>query len=541
MSAVIRRNRAVSTLAAGVLLLTFAPPTTVPAIASSMYGHDISWPQCPVALGGYGKPMPPPDSQFVIVGLNGYDPAASSRQGLPFFENPCLAWQLQQTSSKPRQAYTIPAFPTAAQLTTYGGAGPWSTATRAGRLSNVGYAEATFALTTLQKVGWRPPIVWIDVEPRITQPWPTSTSLQQRENRYVIEGVMRAFRDAGVAYGLYSYALGWTTITGSWRLPGVPVWATAGTLDYPTEAQDRCIQPSFSGGTVYLSQWWYDDDRDYDLTCGNYSFTALPMPASSLSNSTNDFDGDWRNDVLARERTTGYLWLYPGNGRGGWLPRVQIGRGWQVMNALETPGDFNGDGTTDVVAREAATGNLWLYPGNGRGGWLPRVQIGRGWQVMDAIIGIGDFNGDQRVDVVAREKATGVLWLYRGNGRGGWLLPRVQIGRGWQVMDALVGIGDFNGDGHADLVARETATGYLWLYPGNGRGGWLLPRVQIGRGWQVMDALVGIGDFNGDRTADMLARDEATGALWLYPGNGRGGWLPRAQVGRSWHVMDALS
>jgi hypothetical protein len=39
----------------------------------------------------------------------------------------------------------------------------------------------------------------------------------------------------------------------------------------------------------------------------------------------------------------------------------------------------------------------------------------------------------------------------------------------------------------------------------------------------------------------MLARDEATGALWLYPGNGRGGWLPRAQVGRSWHVMDALS
>ncbi len=46
----------------------------------------------------------------------------------------------------------------------------------------------------------------------------------------------------------------------------VPVWATAGRLDYPTEAQDRCTQPSFSGGPVLLSQW-FDDKRDYDMTC----------------------------------------------------------------------------------------------------------------------------------------------------------------------------------------------------------------------------------------------------------------------------------
>ena len=45
---------------------------------------------------------------------------------------------------------------------------------------------------------------------------------------------------------------------------------------------------------------WYDDIRDYDLTCGSYGFTPLATPPSSLSNSTADFNGDWNNDVLAR-------------------------------------------------------------------------------------------------------------------------------------------------------------------------------------------------------------------------------------------------
>ena len=48
------------------------------------------------------------------------------------------------------------------------------------------------------------------------------------------------------------------------------------------------------------------------------------------------------------------------------------------MNAVDTVGDVNGDGAHDVVARKAATGDLWLYPGNGRGGWLPPTRVGPG-------------------------------------------------------------------------------------------------------------------------------------------------------------------
>ena len=524
------RRHLVAAVALAALLLGLAPATAPPAVAAPLFGNDVSWPQCPVSQGGFGLPMPPTSAEFVIVGLT---------RGLPFTENPCLASQVQwaRTNGVPTHAYTIPAFPTSAQLTAYGSAGPWTPTTRAGRLSNAGYAEARFALATLAEVGLDPPVVWVDVEPRPAQPWPSATTSQRRENRYVIDGVLRGLRDAGVAYGLYSYQAGWDSITGSWRLPGVPVWATAGRLDYPDEALDRCRQPSFSGGRVYLSQW-YDDTRDYDRTCEPYTFSALPLPPSSPADGTSDWDGDWRADVLARVAATNELRLYRGNGHAGWLVSRRIGTGWGGMSALDTPGDFDGNGTADVLARERSTGYLWLYRGDGTGGWLGRTRVGVGWNSMNAIFGPGDFNGDGTPDVLARRADNAQLWLYPGNGRGGWLRP-VRVGVGWGGFDALLGPGDFNGDGTVDVLARRADNAQLWLYPGNGRGGWLRP-VRVGVGWGGFDALLGPGDFNGDRTVDVLARRADNGELWLYPGTGRGGWLRPLRVGVRWGSIDAL-
>lgn len=113
---------------------------------------------------------------------------------------------------------------------------------------------------------------------------------------------------------------------------------------------------------------------------------------------------------------------------------------------------------------------------------------------MTAMVAPGDFSGDGKADLITREN--GRLWLFRGDGAAGFVLPRVQIGTGWDSMSALTGPGDFSGDGHADLLARTAkawvggSSGDLVMYRGNGAGGWIRPPLTVGIYWNGMRLIV---------------------------------------------------
>ena len=99
--------------------------------------------------------------------------------------------------------------------------------------------------------------------------------------------------------------------------------------------------------------------------------------------------------------------------------------------------------------------------------------------------------------------------MYRGNGSGGFLHPTgQQIGSGWQGFTALLAPGDWSGDGKPDLLARD-GDGQLFMYRGNGARRLRhrparADRLAAGRRFT---ALFAGGDFSGDGKPDILARD----------------------------------
>jgi hypothetical protein len=98
----------------------------------------------------------------------------------------------------------------------------------------------------------------------------------------------------------------------------------------------------------------------------------------------------------------------------------------------------------------------------------------------------------------------------------------------------FAGVTDYDNDGKGDIVAMD-ATGYLWLYPGEGKRAYSgQPRVEIGNGWTGM-TFAGVTDYDNDGKRDIIARDPR-GYLWLYPGEGRRAYSgqARAEIGNGW-------
>ncbi|MFJ7155937.1 FG-GAP repeat domain-containing protein [Streptomyces sp. NPDC101118] len=163
---------------------------------------------------------------------------------------------------------------------------------------------------------------------------------------------------------------------------------------------------------------------------------------------------------------------------------------WSATELVAGPGDLNGDGRGDLISRDTS-GVLWLHPGDGTGKKVgSRVRVGSGWGSYEELVGGGDVTGDGRADLVARDGGT--LYLYKGTGKASAPFgSRVKVGTGWSGYTKLVSPGDINGDGRADLLARDGA-GNLYRYTATGHSGTatFAARVGIGSGWNVYKNLV---------------------------------------------------
>jgi hypothetical protein len=223
-------------------------------------------------------------------------------------------------------------------------------------------------------------------------------------------------------------------------------------------------------------------------------------------------------------------------------PRSAVGSGWQTYNALTKMSTLMADGTGDLVARDH-DGILWYYRGTGNSAkpFAPRVRVGGGWQIYTALVGAGDLTGDGHPDLIARD-SSGTLWLYRGTGNPTTpFATRTRIGGGWNTYTALVAAGDLTGDGHPDLLARDSS-GTLWLYAGTGNPTTpFATRTRIGGGWNTYTALLGPGDMLGEGKPDLIARD-SSGALWLYAGTGKATapFRARFKIGTGWNTYNTL-
>ncbi|MFB7030719.1 MULTISPECIES: FG-GAP repeat domain-containing protein [unclassified Streptomyces] len=243
-----------------------------------------------------------------------------------------------------------------------------------------------------------------------------------------------------------------------------------------------------------------------------------------------DQDGNAGPEVLTLS-SSGVLSLYE-NATPTTASYAWRGTGWQTYNKVLAPGDVNDDGRADLLARDHA-GNLYLYyaTGDRKQPFSARVKVGPGWNMYDQLLGIGDNNGDGWADLLARDPA-GILWFYPGKGdKSGPFGARKAVGGGWNAYNQILAVGDDNADGNGELVARDK-NGTLWYYVGVGKGAFATRRQSGSTGyWAGVPQFGGAGNIpvTGEKEG-VLARDRA-GTLFWYGSRTDGLLADRGQIG----------
>jgi D-alanyl-D-alanine carboxypeptidase len=230
-------------------------------------------------------------------------------------------------------------------------------------------------------------------------------------------------------------------------------------------------------------------------------------------------------DILAAD-SSGVLWSYPADRRGGFGTRVRIGAGWSGLKA-GLVADWNADGVYDIVA-QWKTGTLSVYRGKLSGGFLSPVQVGSsGWQSMN--ITVGKWHNGHRYPGVVGTAVDGSLYYYP-NATGGALSAGLKIGQGFEGMK--LAMADFDNDRRQDLLVTG-ASGELLLFRSDGAGKFAAePRRKVGAGWNGVAQSHAAFGFEGSGTRGLSAKTN-DGRL-VYYGLGNGQFTGTRLIGSGW-------
>lgn len=314
--------------------------------------------------------------------------------------------------------------------------------------------------------------------------------------------------------------------------------------DFNKDGFDDIVVAGSAGVNVKLSNG--------DGTFGaNVNITGV----ASGSVLTADFNHDGNLDILGNSNG-GFIRVALGNGNGTFASSTVYGSAVGGSAVQMDIGDLNNDGILDVV-QITTNSQAVAFLGNSNGSFSQAYTYSG--PVNGHSIGLGDFNNDGQLDMTyGAYDVTGITMRYgAGNGSFGSaitvatnnLVTNIHVGdinvdgfddilysggngtsillsngngtfRAESEIQPLAGgafLSDINGDGILDVQASNYPADAITVHLGNGDGTFKASTVyNTGTGGDSYE--VGVGDFDGNGTVDIIATDYAANSLTMFRG-----------------------
>ncbi len=245
----------------------------------------------------------------------------------------------------------------------------------------------------------------------------------------------------------------------------------------------------------------------------------VPFETTHATFLAMDYNGDGSDDIMTLKvhpsNELSHLYLYESPFQGGSLPAptvietpdgtiLPISPNFALKNPV-IPGDYNGDGRTDLLTIQHRPGIVGYGPFFTLSGTSTQFQeiddIGISDWVDFSTIKPLDFNGDGKTDLMLIDENGTKVITYR-EVTGQWVAELLYSAGYPTSYHNVTEVADFNGDGKADLL---TFNGSIWQVAysrGNGLHTTTITNLPL----IAIDDLrhIVVGDFTGDGLGDIL-------------------------------------
>jgi hypothetical protein len=183
-------------------------------------------------------------------------------------------------------------------------------------------------------------------------------------------------------------------------------------------------------------------------------------------------------------------------------------------------GDFNRDGIADLAVANNGSNSVTILSGNGDGTFTQAknspVTVGGN----PSSVTVGDFNGDGIADLAVANTYTGTVTILMGGGDGTFtpaLNSPVSVGN----EPFSIAVSDLNRDGIPDLAVANWGSNTVTILLGNGDGTFT-PAANSPVSAGIYPDSIAVGDFNRDSIPDLAVVNDNASLMTILLGNGDG-------------------
>lgn len=189
--------------------------------------------------------------------------------------------------------------------------------------------------------------------------------------------------------------------------------------------------------------------------------------------------------------------------------------------------DIDGNGIADLLFHNKVNGAVVAWMDGEDANSTSLGNVDSTWNM----IGTGDFNGDGKADILWQKNEGNMVIWNDGNDQkvvDAGFAPSNE----WQIF----GIGDFSGDGNADILWRNIGSrdnGCIGFWGDGADEKWQWSGI-VGEDWTI----AGVGDFNGDGKSDILWHDQRHGGVGYWGEGTDQKWVLTGAVNANeWQIL----